>query len=59
MANTLEEPLYFHKQAEHMRKVLKGCYSIAISGNNEDFVLKPKREVVKEVVNFLRGRLVK
>jgi pimeloyl-ACP methyl ester carboxylesterase len=59
VANTLEEPLYFHKQAEHMRKVLKGCYSIAISGNHEDFVLKPKREVVKEVVNFLRGRLVK
>lgn len=53
VADSLNEPVFIRKQSEHIRKVLKKVNSIYLHGNHEDFFLRPKKEIVKEVMDFL------
>ena len=51
--NSLNEGKMFRKQAEFLRRKFINCESTYLTGSHEDFILKPKSEVVKKVVHFL------
>jgi len=53
IVNSKDESPLFRKQAEYLRKHLQNERSLFFHGSHEDFVLKPKSEIVKQVVRFL------
>lgn len=48
-----DESRFLRLQSEHIRRELDMEKSFYISGAHEDFILKPKRETVKCVIDFL------
>lgn len=53
IVNSKNEPEIFRKQMEYIRRNLNTENTIKISGQHEDFVLQPKAENIKEVLEFL------
>ncbi len=54
IVNSRTESKMFRKQAELLRRRFPEGKSLYLSGHHDDFVLRPKSEVVRQVVNFLR-----
>jgi len=53
IVNSKTETLYFREQSRFIRTKLAAEDSLKISGNHEDFLLKPKSAIVKKVLEFL------
>lgn len=53
VVNSRQETRLFRKQAEILRRKLDNKNSLYLTGQHEDFLLNPKSEVVKKVVQFL------
>lgn len=53
IVSSINELPYFRKQAGHIRHILDGEKNLYLRGNHEDFVLKPKADNVKQVMDFL------
>jgi len=53
IVNTKEEPKLFRIQAEFLRRKLNNEKSMYIHGSHDDFILRCRKDVVKEVIKFL------
>lgn len=53
IVNSRTETKLFRKQAELLRRKLSNKNSLYLTGQHEDFLLNPKSEVVRQVVQFL------
>lgn len=52
VVNSKNETKYFRDQARYIRNSLEGEASIYLTGQHEDFVLHPKKRVVKQLMSF-------
>ncbi|MEO6728688.1 MAG: alpha/beta hydrolase [Candidatus Dojkabacteria bacterium] len=53
IVNSSQEDKIFRVQAEYLRKSLQNEKSLHIHGSHDDFILRCKADVVKDVINFL------
>ncbi|MEP7103729.1 MAG: alpha/beta fold hydrolase [Candidatus Dojkabacteria bacterium] len=51
--NSKDEYKIFREQADYLRRTLVNKTSIITSGSHDDFILKPKKEVVNKIIDFL------
>jgi len=52
IVNSKNETKYFRQQAAYLRRLVKGESSLYLTGEHEDFILHPKKKVVKQLINF-------
>jgi pimeloyl-ACP methyl ester carboxylesterase len=53
VVNSSDEDIMFRKQAERIRRKLENYKSLFISGDHDNFLLKPDDKVVGKIISFL------